>query len=245
MHARFTALAAPLYVAILITLLAAAGPNGVYLPLILVNGHPSPTHTPTATPTETPTATATGTATPTPTLTQTPTITFTPTSRFTPTATPTATATHTSTPTRTPTATSTPTATWTPTATATSTRTPTPTTVPAAQLRIGTIHYEGADEYIRIDNSGSAPQVMTGWWIQSYRGSDCQPEPTQKYTFPAGYVLAAGASVRVHSGPGASSGPPGDLLWTTSYIWNDDGDRGDLRDAGGQVVSTWAYGRCR
>ncbi len=153
----------------------------------------------------------------------------------------TATATQTPTLTQTPTITFTPTAPYTPTPTAT----PTATTAPAAQVSIGAIKYDGADEYIRIDNAGPGAQVMTGWRIQSYRGSDCQPDPGQWYTFPSGYVLAAGASVRIHSGAGAFSSPPGDLLWTTSYIWNNSGDRGDLRNAGGQVVSTLAYGSCR
>jgi hypothetical protein len=31
----------------------------------------------------------------------------------------------------------------------------------------------------------------------------------------------------------------------SNYIWNNSGDRGDLRNAGGQVVSTLAYGSCR
>lgn len=117
--------------------------------------------------------------------------------------------------------------------------------MPAAQLRIGTIQYSGTNEYIRIDNVGSAPQIMTGWSIQSYRNSDCQPDSTQRYTFPSGYFLAAGANVRVHSGPDATNNPPGSLRWTTNYIWHNDGDRGDLRNGSGQVVSTWAYGSCR
>lgn len=147
------------------------------------------------------------------------------------TPTPTATATPTSTPTHTPTAT----ATWTPIA----------TTVPTPQLRIGTIQYSGTNEYIRIDNIGSAHQNMDGWSIESYRNSDCQPDPTQRYTFPSSYVLAAGASMRVHSGPDATNNPPSSLRWTTNYIWHNDGDRGDLRNVSGQVVSTFAYGSCR
>ena len=151
--------------------------------------------------------------------------------------------TPTETPTATPTLTPTSTATHTPTATAT--WTPTATTVPASQLRIGTIQYSGTNEYIRIDNVGSGPQNLTGWSIQSYRNSDCQPDPTQRYTFPSGYVLAAGASVRVHSGPDATNNPPSSLRWTTNYIWHNDGDRGDLRNPSGQMVSTYSYGSCR
>lgn len=213
------------------SLSAALSPNEVYLPLIAISGHEAPTAT--ATPTETPSPTATPTETLTSTATHTPTAT--------PTSTPTSTATYT--PTATPTSTPTSTATHTPTATAT--WTPTVTSVPVALLRIGTIQYSGTNEYIRIDNVGSSSQNMTGWSIQSYRNSDCQPDPSQRYTFPSGYILAAGASVRVHSGPDATSNPPSSLRWTTSYIWHNDGDRGDLRNASGQVVSTYAYGSCR
>lgn len=208
-----------------VSLSAALSPNEVYLPLIAISGHEAPTAT--ATPTETSSLTATPTETPSPTAT--------------PTETPTSTATHT--PTATPTSTPTSTATHTPTATVT--WTPTVTSVPVAQPRIGIIQYSGTNEYIRIDNFGSAPQNMTGWSIQSYRNSDCQPDPSQRYTFPSGYVLAAGASVRVHSGPDATNNPPGSLRWTTSYIWHNDGDRGNLRNTSGQVVSTYAYGSCR
>ncbi len=96
-----------------------------------------------------------------------------------------------------------------------------------------------------IQNSGAAPVDLSGWINQSYGGDTCRPMPDQVFSFPAGFQLAAGASVLVHSGPGAFGNPPGDLLWTSKNIWNNTGDRADLRDAGGHVVSTWAYGRCR
>ncbi len=215
MRPLFTVLVVLLLLAVVVGFSAASSPNEVYLPLISISGHEA----------STPTSTETTTATPTSTATATPTATDTVAPSATPTLTPTSTATQT------PTAT----ATWTPTA----------TTAPAPQLRIGTIQYSGSNEYIRIDNVGSGSQNLTGWSIQSYRNSDCQPDPAQLYTFPSGYVLAAGASVRVHSGPDATNDPPSSLRWTTNHIWHDGGDRGDLRNASGQIVSTLAYGSCR
>jgi hypothetical protein len=75
---------------------------------------------------------------------------------------------------------------------------------------------------------------MTNWRIQSVVGG-------QWYTFPTGYVLAPGSSVRVHSGPDALSSPPTDLRWTTAYTWNNDGDEARLYNAAGQVVDSWPY----
>ncbi len=88
---------------------------------------------------------------------------------------------------------------------------------------------------------------MTGWKIHSGDGTappECPLLASQVFTFPGGYSLAAGASVRVHSGPDASNNPPGDLFWTTAYIWNNDGDRAELRNASGQVIDVETYGAC-
>jgi competence protein ComEC len=63
----------------------------------------------------------------------------------------------------------------------------------------------------------------------------------QWYSFPWGYTLAAGAHVRVHSGPGAVDNPPIDLRWTGTYIWNNDGDEARLYDSRGQLVDSWSY----
>ncbi|MFW6116547.1 MAG: lamin tail domain-containing protein, partial [bacterium] len=81
---------------------------------------------------------------------------------------------------------------------------------------------------------------------QSYanKGGYCEPTD-QWYTFPSGYVLQAGASVRVHSGPDAIHNPPSDLKWTGAYIWHNDGDVGVLRDSKGVEVDRYGYGQCR
>lgn len=189
---------------------------------------PSPTPSLTPTPTDTPTPTYTPTVTLTATPTRTPTATFTPTTTHTPTRTPTVT--KTPTPTRTLTATSTPTATSSPS----STPTPTPTSPPHSDLRVTYINYDSRNEYVSLANYGNAGQNMTSWHLFSVVGS-------QSYYFPFGYVLAPGASVRIHSGPDATSNPPASLRWTTSYIWNNDGDKAILYNAQGQIIDTYCY----
>lgn len=158
-----------------------------------------------------------------------------PTPTFTPTATLPASATSFPTWTPTPTMTPTRTATWTPTVQPTVTWTPTPTTGPTTNtLRITALSYDGRDEYVQIHNDGPNVQNMSGWKIHSVTGD-------QWYSFPNGYVLAAGADVRVHSGPDAVDNPPTDLRWTGSYIWNNDGDEARLINAEGVEVDRWGY----
>ena len=159
------------------------------------------------------------------------------------TVTPTATATVAPTSTGTPSRTATATATRTPTVTPTVTRTATATVAPAADVRIVSISGDG--EYAIMSNLGTGAQNMTGWWLRSSDGQSCQPLVSQTYTFPGGYVLGAGASVRVTSGPNAVHNPPAVLRWTTSNIWANGGDRGDLHDQAGGLRSSYAYGSCR
>ena len=117
--------------------------------------------------------------------------------------------------------------------------------MPTSNVIIGYIKYSGSDEYIRIDNQGTASQTMTGWKIQSYANRDGDCDPTnQWFTFPGGYVLNYGSSVRVHSGPDAYSNPPSDLKWTGGYIWHNDGDKAILYNAASTVVDTYCYKEC-
>ena len=96
------------------------------------------------------------------------------------------------------------------------------------------MQYSGYDEYVEISNQRASDQDMTGWQIQSVVGN-------QWYSFPSGYVLAAGSKVRVHSGKDAYSNPPSDLLWTRRNIWNNNGDKAVLYDSAGTEVDSYCY----
>jgi len=89
-------------------------------------------------------------------------------------------------------------------------------------------------EYVIIRNTGSLAQDLTGWTLFSVIGS-------QSYSFPAGYVLAAGASVEVQSYTGAVDAPPNILLWGGVAIWNNTGDKAELLRPDSSVVSSVCY----
>lgn len=99
---------------------------------------------------------------------------------------------------------------------------------------IETLRDDTSDEYVQITNRGTTAQDMTGWQIHSVVGD-------QWYTFPSGYILAAGTSVRVHSGPDAFENPPTDLLWGHAYIWRNEGDEAILYDDASNLVDSYSY----
>jgi hypothetical protein len=140
------------------------------------------------------------------------------------------------TPTATPTPSPTQAASPTPTVQPTETPLPTPTPLSPAvsTLRIVAIEYASNDEYVEIANQGPLDEPMTGWQLASAG----QKTP---YTFPPGYILPAGAHVRVHSGRDALNSPPSDLRWSRAHLWNNDGDEAWLYDAVGNLVDRWAY----
>lgn len=103
----------------------------------------------------------------------------------------------------------------------------------AGKLAIAELHYQGADEYVVIRNSGLA-QDMTGWRLNSGQGD-------QSYTFPAGFVLMPDAELRVHSGPGAAAPTAADQVWTNQPMWRNEGDTATILDSDGNVVSSFSY----
>jgi hypothetical protein len=133
----------------------------------------------------------------------------------------------------------------TPTQTATPTVTSTPTLTPTSDVVIGEIVYDAPDEFVRIDNGGNIPQDMTDWRVESYANLEgiCLPSD-QVYTFTIGYVLDAGSSVRIHSGPEATDDPPDDPKWTGLHRWANPGDVAILYDSMGHVADTYCYGEC-
>jgi hypothetical protein len=107
---------------------------------------------------------------------------------------------------------------------------------PGASLVVKAVVNQGRAEHVVIANEGTAAQELTGWSIRSGTGG-------QQIAFPAGFVLAPGAAVRVHSGTGASAlhRPPIDLFGSGSNVWNNTGDQALLVDPTGRVVSQLSY----
>ncbi len=86
-------------------------------------------------------------------------------------------------------------------------------------------------ELATIKNNGANAVNISGWKLVSEKGN-------QEFIFPAGMTLAAGAAVKVATGPNAASAP-GFIVWTTTNIWNNDGDPGALYDSAGKLVSRY------
>lgn len=114
----------------------------------------------------------------------------------------------------------------TPVPTAPSTTTTTAGPPPGGTVTVAALDCQG--EAVTVRNGGSAPADLTGWSIHD-------DGVKHTYRFPAGYTLGPGASVTIRSdGPAG----PGELGWTNSPVWNNDGDTAHLLNAGGAVVST-------
>jgi hypothetical protein len=113
--------------------------------------------------------------------------------------------------------------------------TPTPTAVLQADVQITLLSSSTAPEYILLQNLGTAPQDMSGWYIESTVGP-------QTFNFPAGFELAPGASVRLESYIGAKNDPPRALLWSPDAVWNNAGDQALLRNAAGKTIGSKCYG---
>lgn len=94
-----------------------------------------------------------------------------------------------------------------------------------------TLTVDLAAELASITNVSDSSLDVTGWVLVSVKGN-------QRFTFPP-LVLAPGETVTVTSGRGARHEPPRYLRWTESYIWNNDGDPAELRDAGNELIARW------
>nr|WP_305794484.1 lamin tail domain-containing protein [Halomarina rubra] len=106
-------------------------------------------------------------------------------------------------------------------------------------VTVATVNYDAAgndgsnlnDEYVVLDNTGTASADLTGWTL-----SDAADHV---YTFPT-FTLDAGATVTVHTGSGSDTAT--DLYWGNgSPLWNNGGDTATLSDASGAVVDEYTY----
>ena len=147
-----------------------------------------------------------------------------PTEMVAPSATPTeAPITATSTPTSPPTSVPSPEATVVPTVA--STEAPTEASVKIPVVITG---LDKKAECVSIKNISDKDIDLTSWYIVSVRGE-------QKYKFPNGYIIKAGAEIKV-----VSYQATGDLVWTTANMWsNTKSDPAELYNAEGFLQSRW------
>jgi hypothetical protein len=112
----------------------------------------------------------------------------------------------------------------------------------SAGIRISEIFFDspGADngsnsslngEWIRLKNTGTTARKLTGWTVRDTSG--------HVYKFGT-YKLAAGKTVTIHTGKGTNTAR--DRYWRSDgYIWNNDGDRGTLKNKAGNVIDKCSY----
>lgn len=105
------------------------------------------------------------------------------------------------------------------------------TAAPAGNGSVVIASIDLKSDLVTIKNNSSSAVNLAGWRLVSEKGN-------QNFNFPSGTTISAGGTVKVVSGKGAVAGP-GTLLWTTTYIWNNDGDPGSLYDASGKLVSRY------
>lgn len=87
------------------------------------------------------------------------------------------------------------------------------------------------EEIVVIQNNDAVDIDMSGWSLVSVKGD-------QVFTFPEGFRLGKGKTVTITSGFKAYEDSPSVLKWTSSTIWNNDGDPAELLDDKGRLVSS-------
>jgi hypothetical protein len=86
-------------------------------------------------------------------------------------------------------------------------------------------------EYVTVKNVSTKPVALKGWRLVDLQA--------HVFTFPA-LTLAAGASVRVHSGSGTNSTT--NLYWRNgNFVWNNDTDTATLKNASAVKIHACHY----
>jgi hypothetical protein len=86
-------------------------------------------------------------------------------------------------------------------------------------------------EFVDLHNSSASPVTLTRWTLRD--------AANHVYTFGT-YRLGPHADVRIHTGRGANTQV--NLHWKKSwYIWNNNGDKATLENAGRTVMSACSY----
>ena len=126
--------------------------------------------------------------------------------------------------------------------------TPTPgaETAPRTPLRITELFYDGdvprveSDEYVEVENVTDEAVDLGGWILMSAAGGR---NNDQVYRFPTGASIQPGQRCRVYTDEDHPELPCA-FRWgyTRSAVWNNGGDKAELRDADGALVDHYCYG---
>jgi len=88
------------------------------------------------------------------------------------------------------------------------------------------------DEYVVFKNAGEGAVALGGWTVRDEAG--------KTYTFPDGFTLASGASVRLHTGNGTDTET--ELYWDAGRpVWNNGGDTVIVENDDGETVISEEY----
>jgi hypothetical protein len=97
-------------------------------------------------------------------------------------------------------------------------------------IKIISMNYLDADQWVEIANEGTGSMNLTGWTLMDMGN--------QTFSIPANFALKAGSLVRVHAGKGNNTASD---LYNSTLIWNRNGDTAILKDKTGKIVSEYKY----
>jgi hypothetical protein len=117
---------------------------------------------------------------------------------------------------------------------------PTEEEAPIYPITICEVQYDAPDddndnlneEWVKLCNEGDTDIDLTGWTLENYIGIF--------FEFPEGFILKAGASVTIYSGPGENSET--ELYWNHYVeVWRNSGDTITLLDGEGNIVQEYQW----
>ncbi len=101
---------------------------------------------------------------------------------------------------------------------------------PEVDIDVEITELQLSEEWVEIMNKGGISVDMTDWTLEDNATSP------HVYTFPVGFMLDGGSSVKVHTESGDDTSM--DLYWGVwKHVWNEGGDTVTLKDSNGKIVS--------
>lgn len=100
---------------------------------------------------------------------------------------------------------------------------------------------EPDEEFIELTNTGETALDMSDWTVRDREGGAVDTRGVDPVTFPDGFVLEAGESVRIVTGPGQDTEETVHWGYDTRN-WHEDGDVIIVLDGNGEEVLRYQYG---